>query len=386
MSGSRARRALWRGACSVLGGLTVRGRWHGQPCVVVANHSSHGDTAALLAALPAAARPVFAAAADYWYAVPVRRLLATHLAGVLPVQRDCSGAYEALLAAARPALAAGRTVVVYPEGTRTDDGTVGRFHSGALRLARDCGVPVVPVAVLGTRALLPKHGGLRPHPMEIRLGTPRDPAAASAEDLRADVVTLLEQGPATRRASRLWRATARLVRSRTGLLVAFAWGLAEATSWPVTAEMALVLGAAAVPRRLPAWAGALTAGSVVGVGVTAGLTARGVHLPAPWTTPMMQTSAAEHLARGPAGILHQALDGIPVKVYARAAGDAGLDPAHLGLWTLLERGLRTAVVALVVWLVARFLHPWLRRLWGPYLLVAGTGFAVGLALVVASWS
>lgn len=77
---------------------------------------------------------------------------------------------------------------------------------------------------------------------------------------------------------------------------------------------------------------------------------------------------------------------MPVKVYARAAGDVGLDPAGLAGWTALARGARTAVVALVVGGIAQLLRPWLRRLWGPYLVVVvGVGFAVGLALVVAAW-
>ena len=45
-------------------------------CIVVANHSSHADTAVLLAALPSTAKPVFGAAADYWFAVPTRRIVA----------------------------------------------------------------------------------------------------------------------------------------------------------------------------------------------------------------------------------------------------------------------------------------------------------------------
>lgn len=160
---SRVRSVLWRAVCWALGGLTVTGELPRQRAyVVVANHSSHADTAALLAALPAASRPVFAAAADYWFDVPARRAVASGLAGILPVRRGAEGAYAALLAAARPALVAGRTVVVYSEGTRSTDGQVGEFHSGAVRLAADCGVALVPVAVLGTREVLPKHGRVRP--------------------------------------------------------------------------------------------------------------------------------------------------------------------------------------------------------------------------------
>jgi len=187
------RHGLWRVVCALFGGLTVTGRWQvSGGCVVVANHASHADTAVLLAALPPNAQPVFAAAADYWFDVPARRMVATALIGVLPVQRYGGGTYAQLLAAARPALMAGRTVVVYPEGTRSTDGKVGEFRSGAVRLARDCGVPVVPVAVLGTAEVLPKDGRLSAAPMRVRIGEPVDPVGASAAGLRAQVMALRE--------------------------------------------------------------------------------------------------------------------------------------------------------------------------------------------------
>lgn len=194
---SALRHRLWRAVCAVSGGLTVTGRWRvSGGCVVVANHSSHADTAVLLAALPAGAEPVFAAAADYWFDVPVRRFVASSLIGVLPVRRSGTDSYAQLLAAARPALKAGRTVVIYPEGTRSTDGGVGEFRSGALRLARDCGVPVVPVAVLGTAEVLPKGASFISHaPMQVRIGAPVDPRSASAPQLRAQVMALRGASP-----------------------------------------------------------------------------------------------------------------------------------------------------------------------------------------------
>ena len=185
------RRWLWRVATAVSGGLAVTGRWRvSGGCVVVANHSSHADTAVLLAALPSSAQPVFAAAADYWFDVPVRRFVATSLAGVLPVTRNGGGAYAGLLAAARPALRAGRCVVIYPEGTRSTNGQIAEFHSGAVRLAQECGVPLVPVAVTGTADVLPKNGRYRRAPMQVRIGEPVDPGRASASRLRAQVMAL----------------------------------------------------------------------------------------------------------------------------------------------------------------------------------------------------
>jgi 1-acyl-sn-glycerol-3-phosphate acyltransferase len=386
---SRARRALWRWVCRWLGGLTVHGSLDpgtSRGRVVVANHGSHADTAALLAALPAATRPVFAAAADYWFDVPARRALATGLAGVLPVRRGGRGGYQALLDAAGPALAAGRTVVVYPEGTRTTDGRVGTFRSGALRLARDCAVPIVPVAVLGTRDVLPKHGRLRAAPMEVRIGAARDPEAVDASELRDDVIALLDDGPARVPVSRLWTRVSRLVSGPRGLLVAFLWGLAEALSWPVMAEMTLVLLAAAVPRRIPAVAASIVAGSLLGVLANAELARWGVRLPAPLTTERMQATALADLADGPRGILVQALNGIPVKLYARAAGELGLPLDSLLLWTGVERGLRMAGAALLVGAVARRLEGGLRRCYGGYVGMAGLGFAAVLTMIIRSWS
>jgi 1-acyl-sn-glycerol-3-phosphate acyltransferase len=182
---------MWRVASAVSGGLTVTGKWRGSGgCIVVANHSSHADSAVLLAALPAKAKPVFGAAADYWFDVPVRRFIATSLVGVLPVRRSGRSSYDALLAAVRPALKAGRTVVLYPEGTRSTDGTIGEFRSGALRLARECGVPIVPVALTGTADVLPKGGRWSPAPMQVHIGQAIDPTTVSSSELRASVLAL----------------------------------------------------------------------------------------------------------------------------------------------------------------------------------------------------
>jgi 1-acyl-sn-glycerol-3-phosphate acyltransferase len=203
---SLLRHWLWRAVCGASGGLTVTGPWHvSGGCIVVANHSSHADTAVLLAALPAKAQPVFAAAADYWFDVPVRRFVAGSLAGILPVRRSGDGTYAGLLAAARPALKAGRTLVMYPEGTRSTDAQIGEFRSGAVRLARDCGVPIVPVAVLGTAEVLPKGASFISHaPMGVRIGQPVDPDAASTTELRAQVVALREDSlPQTRELARV---------------------------------------------------------------------------------------------------------------------------------------------------------------------------------------
>ena len=195
------RHGLWRLACTLSGGLSVHGPrpGAGSGAVLVANHSSHADTAALLAALPPATRPVFAAAADYWFEVAVRRFLVMNLAGALPVRRGAAGTYAALRIAAEPVLTQGRIVIIYPEGSRSTDGQIGAFHSGALRLARDCGVPIIPVALIGTGDVLPKHGRWQPTRMQVRFGTPVDPHIVDCAELRSRVIALRDNALAAHR-------------------------------------------------------------------------------------------------------------------------------------------------------------------------------------------
>jgi 1-acyl-sn-glycerol-3-phosphate acyltransferase len=179
-----ARRLLWRAVLTITGGLTVTGSLPSGGCVVVANHSSHADTPALLAALDGKHVPRVAAAADYWFRAGWRAAICRTLAAAFPIRRTGGGSTD--LAAAVALLRAGRAVVVFPEGSR-DGSTVGPFHSGAFRLAATAGVPVVPVGIAGTARLLPKHGRLRPGPVAVRIGAPVDPDPDAA---RAEVVRL----------------------------------------------------------------------------------------------------------------------------------------------------------------------------------------------------
>jgi 1-acyl-sn-glycerol-3-phosphate acyltransferase len=170
-----ARQALWRTVLTLTGGLRVVGAaaLPAGPCVIVANHRSHADTAALLAAVPARRRPAVAAAADYWFRGGVRPGICRVLCAAFPVRR--SGGGSADLAAAARLLAAGHDVIVFPEGTRSRDGQTGDFHRGAARLAAAVGVPLVPVGLSGTGMLLPPGGSdLRPRRaiVIVRFGIP----------------------------------------------------------------------------------------------------------------------------------------------------------------------------------------------------------------------
>ena len=89
-----------------------------------------------------------------------------------------------MMAHCRAHLARGTPVLLFPEGTRALDGRLQRFKDGAFRLAFEAKVPVVPVAVTGTFAALPKHGLIMRQRMSARVEVlePIDPRAFKSSD------------------------------------------------------------------------------------------------------------------------------------------------------------------------------------------------------------
>jgi 1-acyl-sn-glycerol-3-phosphate acyltransferase len=198
---SLLRRILWRAVLKGTGGMHHSGELPPGPCVLVANHCSHADTAALLAALPARRRPVVAAAADYWFGAGthggsahglLRAITCRALCAGFPVRRGGGGSAD--LTAAVTYLAAGHDVIIYPEGTRSRDGATGGFRSGAARLAEAAGVPLVPVGIAGTRDLLPPGGRLRRSKVDVLIGTALSPGPDGPAELirraRTEVICL----------------------------------------------------------------------------------------------------------------------------------------------------------------------------------------------------
>src|SRR5439155_7504872 len=68
----------------------------------------------------------------------------------------------------RALVSEGLSLIIYAEGTRSADGHVARFKAGSFLLAIEAGLPIVPVAVLGTRQVMPK-GRLRTEPADVEL-------------------------------------------------------------------------------------------------------------------------------------------------------------------------------------------------------------------------
>ncbi|VEG26625.1 lysophospholipid acyltransferase family protein [Actinomyces howellii] len=385
-----ARQKLWSAVIAPFGGVHVEGDFDSEgPYVVVANHGSHVDTIALMSASPTIMRVVTVAAQDYWFTSRPRRLVARGLLGAYPVRRDGQGAYEELRGVLANRVAESMSVLIFPEGTRSRDGQLGQFHSGAARLARDFGIPVLPVALVGSREMMPKAGGLpRYSPVEVRVGTPIEPSddiAGVSAQARQQVLSLLERPRRPMPVSDIHVLAGQLMRGARGDALMVAWGAAEAMSFPVMAEMSQVWLGVAEPERLWRRGAAVVAGSVAGVAVHHLLARSGRSLPAPWTTPSMRRAASGYLAQGPSGYWKQALTGIPVKLFAAESGRRDLPLGKVVLHAAGERGLRMAAATAVVVAAHRPLGPLVRQYYGVYLLATGAVFGVLLRGVVRHW-
>jgi len=140
--------------------------------VLVANHQSVVDIPMLLAAFP---RPVGFLAKRELGEIPLFGK-AMAVAGNLFVDRDDPRDAVRMLREAGARLRDGRLVVVFPEGTRRGDGSIGEFQLGAFYLAQKSGSPVVPVYLDGGDRAIPKGGFLvRPAELLVRVLPPLSP-------------------------------------------------------------------------------------------------------------------------------------------------------------------------------------------------------------------
>ncbi len=129
------------------------------PAIIVANHNSHLDTMVLMTLLPAKLLPEIqpVAAADYFLKSPALAWFAKKIIGILPLKRKRDSADEDLLAPVHEALAKGRILIFFPEGSRGQPEEMSELRSGIARLAeRHPALPVVPVIMQGLGKALPK--------------------------------------------------------------------------------------------------------------------------------------------------------------------------------------------------------------------------------------
>lgn len=159
--------------------------------VFASNHLSYMDTPVVLSYIHADFRFM---AKKGLFRIP---LLGTHLiqAGHIPVPRDNPRAAVRTMNHAADAIRKrGVSVLIFPEGGRTEDGHLQEFKDGGAYIAIKAGVPVIPIALTGTREVLAIHSAtFRPGKVRLRIGDPIPTAGLTLRDRQALTQAVREQ-------------------------------------------------------------------------------------------------------------------------------------------------------------------------------------------------
>ena len=142
------------------------------PAILASNHVSFSDS--IFLPLVLRRRITFVAKAEYFEDPKTAWFF--RAVGQIPIKREGGSASERALASARGVLAGGGLFGIYPEGTRSPDGRLYKGHTGVARLALQCHVPVLAVAMVGTREAQPI-GQVMPNlfrTITIRISPPLD--------------------------------------------------------------------------------------------------------------------------------------------------------------------------------------------------------------------
>ena len=164
----------WARAVNWICGIDVRADGLDQPLdatsyVVVANHTSHCDLLALYATIPIDMRPV---AKRELGKIPIFGWALRAGAAIMIDRGDQEKARESIERAAQT-IREGRSVLMFPEGTRTPPGELGALKKGPFHLALAARVPILPVGIVGSGdILMPGHLLLRSGRISVHAGTP----------------------------------------------------------------------------------------------------------------------------------------------------------------------------------------------------------------------
>lgn len=146
------------------------------PAILASNHLAVIDSFYLPLMVPR--RIYFLAKSEYFTGTGIKgafqRWFFTAV-GQIPIDRASADAAADALAAGKGQLEQGRLLGLYPEGTRSPDGRLYKGKSGVARVALDTGIPVIPVAMIGTDKFNPP-GTILPRPTKItvKIGKPLD--------------------------------------------------------------------------------------------------------------------------------------------------------------------------------------------------------------------
>jgi 1-acyl-sn-glycerol-3-phosphate acyltransferase len=160
------------------------------PVILAANHVSFADE--IFTPLGARRQVSYFAKAEYFNTPGLKgRVTAAffYRCGHVPVERADTRSAASVVDIGVDLLRDGRALGIFPEGTRSPDGRLYKFRTGVARLALRSGAPIVPVGLIGTRAVQPP-GDRRWHlaPVAVHFGEPLDFSARAGEERSARVL------------------------------------------------------------------------------------------------------------------------------------------------------------------------------------------------------
>jgi 1-acyl-sn-glycerol-3-phosphate acyltransferase len=169
--------------------LTVEAEHHlpDAPFLLCSNHTSHADSAVLMTASRRSFRSfALIGASDYFFCSRRVRWAVSPLMNVIPIDRAPGAqSLSACLSTCRRFMQhTGGSLILYPEGTRSRDGKMQTFKSGAVLFAIRLGVPIVPAFIDGTHHVLPKGCSLpKAGPVTVRFGEPLEFGGSQSEEI-----------------------------------------------------------------------------------------------------------------------------------------------------------------------------------------------------------
>ena len=153
-----------------------------EPAVYVANHQGNFDIPILLTVLH---EPHGLIAKQELAKLPFVRAWMRHLHCMF-VDRSSPRAGAQVIVDGERLLESGRSVSIFPEGTRSRGGPMHRFQGGAFRIATRAGAPIVPVTIDGSYRLMEAQGfWIRPASVRVTIHPPVPTADLSREQMRS---------------------------------------------------------------------------------------------------------------------------------------------------------------------------------------------------------
>ncbi len=149
-----------------------------EPVIYTPNHSGAFDIPAMILTAPNS--PIFMAKKELGE-IPVLKSWISAFDCVFVDRKDKEKAHSSLQSAIE-AVKNGRSLIIFPEGTRSKNGEIGKFRGGAMKIAMETGRKIIPVLIEGTRERLEATGNITPGTVYVTYLEPIITKGLSKED------------------------------------------------------------------------------------------------------------------------------------------------------------------------------------------------------------